>query len=236
MLLRRRRWDWVAYVDETFNQDAYWIGCVVVNVADIRVVQTRLDEVVEHWGDEWGFESRSELHGGDLWHGSGPFTELPPGVRRAIYDDALDALVAVQPMIFMRGVARKALSLHPHRLAWRYAIESVDEGMERLGGTALVVADELAEMERPLSSDIVEYIESTTGGYRARKIERVLPDLRFVPSHENRLLQAADLVAFLHQRRRNVQRERHTRSQSAREAHWATILPWIRVDRLWTPR
>jgi len=192
--------------------------------------------VVEAWAASCGISPTAELHGGDLWHGSGAFVGLIPGIRRAISDDALDALLAAEPLIILRGVARRNLTaVHPHRLAWRYAIENVDEKMERCDGTALVVADEHAEMESALRGDIVEYAQGTTGGWRPRTITRVLRGLRFLSSHEHRLLQAADLVAFLHQRRQTHPTEPHRRAHRAREQHWAKLLPQLVVARLWTP-
>jgi hypothetical protein len=228
-------WTWVAYVDETFNDAAYWICALLVHVDRIRSAQTALDDVVSRWGVEFEVDTRAELHGGDLWHGSGAFAGVPPRVRRGICDDALDALVAAEPRIILRGVARRQLRYaNPHRIAWRYTIETVDEEMTKVAGRALVVADE-HETEAALRGDIVEYVAGTTGGWKPRPITRVLPGLRFSNSNENRLLQAADLAAFLHQRRTNVPIESNARAQGARESQWRKLANWVVVDRLWTP-
>jgi hypothetical protein len=123
--------------------------------------------------------------------------------------------------------------LNPHRLAWRYAIESVDEvGGE---GPTLVVADHHAETEHALRGDIRLYIDYGTGGWKPRTIVNVLPGLKFVDSRANTLLQAADLVAFLHQRRFNIARENDSRSQNAREALWAKVAPFVAIKRIWEP-
>jgi hypothetical protein len=228
-------WEWVAYVDETFNADAYWICMVLVHVDDIREAQDSLDAVVRRWAEEFEVATDAELHGGDLWHGSGPYAGIAPGIRRALYDDALEVIRNANPRIVLRGVARRRLTVaDPHRIAWRYAVESVDEVMEGVDGRALLLADE-HQTERELRGDIVEYVQSTTGGWKPRTITRVLPNLRFFGSHENRLLQAADLVAFVHQRRKSVATETNARAQSAREGHWAKIAPHVVVERLWMP-
>jgi hypothetical protein len=228
-------WDWVAYTDETSNEDSYWICMVLVSISHIKAAQEGLSRVVSTWAGELGLRPEAELHGSDLWHRSGAFSDVVPGVRRAIYDNALTVLATAQPLIILRGVARRGLFLHPHRLAWRYAIERVDEEMERVGGTALVVADKHSETEAALRGDIVVYAESTTGGWRPRRITRVLRGLRFLDSTENRLLQAADLVAFLYQRRRQIPTEKHPRAHSAREAHWRRIEEHVVIARLWDP-
>jgi Protein of unknown function (DUF3800) len=227
-------WSWVAYIDESFDPKDYWICALLVHVEEVRRTQERLDEVVGAWA-HLGFGDDAELHGADLWHGTGPFHGIAPGVRRALYDDALEAIVAAQPRIVIRGVGRHGLTLHPHRLAWRYAIESVDEVMERENGTALVVADQHAETEGALRGDIAAYAQGTTGGWKPRTITRVLRNLRFLDSRANRLLQACDLVAFLHQRRHQIEHESNQRAHTAREAQWTKVQPNVVVERLWMP-
>jgi hypothetical protein len=71
------------------------------------------------WADEFAFARDAELHGSDLWHGSGDFAFVIPGVRRALYDDALDVLVEAQPLVVIRGVGREKLYLTPPSVALR---------------------------------------------------------------------------------------------------------------------
>jgi hypothetical protein len=229
-------WTWVAYIDETFNADSYWICAVLYHVDHVEAAKAALDGVVAKWAPELGLLPEAELHGSDLWHGSGAFVGVVPGIRRGIYDDALDALLAPGPRIILRGVSVRGLvSVHPHRLAWRYTVETIDELMDQVQGTALIVADEHAQMETALRNDIIDYANGTTGGWRPRTIRNVQRRLRFLGSHEHRLLQASDLVAYLHQRRKAIPCEAKPRAQTAREQHWEKVLPSIHVERLWTP-
>jgi hypothetical protein len=227
-------WKRVSYMDETHNAEAYWICGLVVHVDEIEAARDALLEVADRAASNWSLPARPELHGYDLFQNEGDFEGIPPRARVGIYADALDAIVAAKPRVVLRGVRRKKIKYsNPHRLAWRYAIESVDE----LKGDApiLVVADEHAETEEALRGDIRSYIEHNTGGWKPRAIENVLPELRFLDSKTNPLLQAADLVAYLHQRRFNFPVEANPYSQRAREMLWAKISPCVAVLNIWDP-
>jgi hypothetical protein len=192
---------------------------VVVEVGQIRSTQSALSHVAEEAAAAYDLPVTPELHSNALFHGEREFEGVAPRARVSVYAKALDALVAADPLVVIRGVRRPAIRfLNPHRLAWRYAIESIDEYGR--GGPILVVADEHAETEVALRGDIRTYIDYGTGGWKPRRIGNVLPELKFLDSRSNALLQGADLVAFIHQRRSNFATERDERSQRAREMLW----------------
>jgi hypothetical protein len=228
-------WKRVAYIDETHNADSYWICGVVVHIGKILEAKAALTEVAEEAAKAYELPAPCpELHGHDLFQGEGEFGEVSPRARIDVYAKALDALTAADPIIVLRGMLRPKIRLqNPHRLAWRYAVESVDE----VGGQGpiLVVADRHAETEHALRRDIRSYRSYGTGGWKQRTIVNVLPELRFIDSRANTLLQATDLVAFLHQRRFNVEREKDSRSQRALERLWATVAPFVAIQHIWKP-
>lgn len=98
----------------------------------------------------------------------------------------------------------------------------------------MIVADEHAATEHALRGDIQTYISGSTGGWTPRTITKVMPELKFLDSRDNALLQGADLVAFLHQRRFNVATESDDRSQKAREILWEKVAPYVAWN-IWDP-
>jgi hypothetical protein len=114
-------------------------------------------------------------------------SEATPSLVRRADADALDVLAGLEPVVVIRGVRRKKIRyLDPDRIAWRYAIESIDErGGE---GPILIVADEHAATEQALRGDIQTYISGSTGGWKPRSITNVLPELKFLDSRDNALL------------------------------------------------
>jgi hypothetical protein len=162
----------------------------------------------------------------------GLFKEKPPRACFRIYADALDAFVACDPIVVLRGVNRQKVRIvDPHRLAWRYAVEAIDEhGGE---GPILIAADRHEATGDALRDDI--RASGNTGGWKPRTLKKVLPDLVFLDSHTNPLLQASDLVAYLHRRRFNLDTERDPRQHNWRELLWSKVQPFVRVSHIWDP-
>lgn len=226
-------WDFVAYLDETHDARSYWLCGVVVSAEAIRPAQAALEKVAVEAAGRCGLADTPELHGYELFQREGAFKGAEPSTRIDIYSKALDALMLANPTIVLRGVETDRIRFqHPHRVAWRYALESIDE-LEAPGLT-LVVADRHEETEAALRVDTREYIESGTGGWKPRRLLGVKPEPRFFDSTENRLLQAADLVAYLHQRRINQSREADPRSHAAREWLWEKVASAVSVCKLWS--
>jgi hypothetical protein len=227
-------WRRVAYIDETHNEDSYWICGLVVDVGNVIPTQEALMAVATDAAAAYGLENVPELHGYDLFTREGAFERVPPRACISVYADAIDEIVAAEPSVVLRGVRRAKIRLqNPHRLAFRYAIESIDE--LRGDGPILIVADEHSETEQAIRRDVQSYVTYDTGGWKPRSLEKVLPELKFVDSRSNPLLQAADLIAYLHQRRFNIETEADGRSQAAREMLWAKVTPLVAVTRIWEP-
>jgi hypothetical protein len=112
-------------------------------------------------------------------------------------------------------------------------VERVDEYAEGIGQNALLIADEVDQQDS-YRRDLWRYQRSATWGYRSRQITRVVDTLHFAPSSSSRLVQAADLVAFL-ARRIATHTETDSRSKQAYAAMWARIAPKIWHQGCWWP-
>lgn len=62
-----------------------------------------------------------------------------------------------------------------------------------------MIADEINGANEHRRS-LWEYQRTPTGGYRSRVLTRIIDTLHFAPSTASRLVQAADLIAFLYGR------------------------------------
>ncbi|WP_431915639.1 DUF3800 domain-containing protein [Micromonospora wenchangensis] len=78
-------------------------------------------------------------------------------------------------------------------------LERVDGYAASKAEYALVIADEVPD-QAGHRADLDRYRVSGTGGYRSRRLTRIVDTLHFAPSHVSRLVQAADLVTYLFQR------------------------------------
>ncbi len=221
-------------MDETHDAGSYWLCGVVVETCRIRETQAALTAVSEKAARVFGFAEPPELHGYDLFSRMGLFKGKPPRACFRIYEDALDAFVTCEPIIVLRGVNRKKIRImDPHRLAWRYAVEAIDE--HGGDGPILIVADRHEATEDALRDDIRDYITGNTGGWKPRTLKKLLPDLVFMDSHTNPLLQASDLVAYLYRRRFNLDTETDSRQHNWREHLWSKVARFVRVSHIWDP-
>lgn len=233
----------LTYLDESYTKDRYFIAAVVVKQDHANGLTQALDTVVEDAMWDFGHVStRAELHGYDLVAGKGDWAGLAPLVRAriAVYNKALQALVDHDVRIIIRSVNIPGLTRrypnghdHPHSIVMAHLIERVDECAKQKGELALLIADEVNGQDG-YRRDLWEYQRSGTWGYRARKITCIVDTVHFAPSTSSRLVQAADLVAYL-ARRFETHVETDPRAKRANEAMWSRIEPCIWHRGCWWP-
>ena len=126
--------------------------------------------------------------------------------RIGVYDKAIQAIADHGVTVIIRSVDIPGLDRrypsghdHPHSVVLTHLIERIDEYAATVDDRALLIADEVSGQDG-YRRDLWLYQRSRTWGYRARKIKRVVDTIHFAPSSSSRLVQAADLVAFLARR------------------------------------
>jgi hypothetical protein len=235
----------LAYLDESYSPKwpAYWMGAVVCPEHVVDPLTRDLDEVVRVASDKHGLEldAYAELHGQPLFHGRKEWSGLSgkPRARIGVYHDALAAIASYDVRLVLRGVhtarlaARYAKPWHPHRAVLQFALEDIDCIAEECGELALVIADEIdTAMEHRRS--LWAYQRSSTAGHRARQLTRIVDTLHFAPSSASRLVQAADVVAFLHGRMHSGL-DQDGRAISANRELWSILSDRIYNAECWYP-
>jgi hypothetical protein len=232
----------LTYLDESYTKDFYLIAAVLVPDTRARGLALALDKVVAEAADDFSVGEEAELHAHDIFAGKHDWRKMAPMVRARIgvYDKALQAIAEHDVSIVIRSVNVARLSRrypeghdHPHSIVLTHLIERVDEYVAARDERTILIADEVAAQDG-YRRDLWHYQRRETWGYRARKIERVLDTIHFAPSSSSRLVQAADLVAFL-ARRRETHTETDERARKANEGLWARIQPSIRHIHCWYP-
>ncbi|MDG4807492.1 DUF3800 domain-containing protein [Micromonospora sp. WMMD1120] len=171
-------------------------------------LSTAIDEVVRNAAKTYRVSEEAELHGYDLFQGRSHWRELPPRARIAVYNAAMKTIGAHDVKLILRGVDRHGLvrryasSKPAHEVVLSHLLERVDGYAAQCEEFALVIAD---EVDNPAThrSDLRRYRVAGTGGYRSRRLTRIVDTLHFAPSHASRLVQAVDLVTFLYRRMAN---------------------------------
>ncbi|MGL4176805.1 MAG: DUF3800 domain-containing protein [Dermatophilaceae bacterium] len=234
----------LAYLDESYTKERYFIAAVLVPDASARPLTQALDGIVTQTSEDHPDLSRdAELHGYDIVAGKADWECLAPRVRVRIgvFDKALQALAAHDVRLVIRSVDIVGLDRrhpnghdHPHSIVMTHLVERIDEYAEKAGHNALLIADEVTDQDT-YRRDLGHYQRLSTWGYRSRQITHIVDTLHFAPSTASRLVQAADLVAYL-ARRIATHTETDPRAERANARLWSHVQPLIVHEGCWWPR
>ncbi|MFD9775034.1 DUF3800 domain-containing protein [[Kitasatospora] papulosa] len=233
----------LTYVDESHSRGIYFLGALMCPESEAIPLAEALDDVVEKaMDDHGGFRPETELHGYDIFQGKKDFAHLAskPRARIGIYAGALQAIADHDVKIILRGVNVTRLERRygpnhdePHSIVLTHLLERVDMLAERKDELALIIADECDGQEQ-YRNDLRVYRRAGTWGYRSRKITRVVDTMHFASSAASRLLQAADLVTFLHHRIQTGAGA-DPRAKRANEGLWSRVAPKVHHQGTWMP-
>ena len=229
----------LTYVDESYTRDRFYLAAVMCDGAAAAALTNALGDIAEKAAGIHGLEAASELHGYEIFHGTKTWTGVPPRQRIGIYDDVCKAVGEHATAVILRGVNLAGLRSRykdpasPHTIVLQHLLERVDAYATLVGKHALVIADEVEDPARH-RADLIHYRRFRTPGYRSRRITRIVDTVYFIQSHASRLVQAADMVAFLHHRR-CAGIESDARAARANDRLWARISPKVVHEHCWEP-
>jgi len=208
------------YIDESGNtgtrnddpqQPYHLIAALAVDATKIRQIENDMRMLgLKHFG-EISRNTDFEFHGYEIHKGTGRyFSKLKVEQRIAVMDDLLNLLKTHDIQIIYTKINKTTnkAKLHPHQLAFLFLIEQIEDFLIRENALGLLVADENRDIEQRLIDDLERFKTIDTGfGYRPTKIAHVVDSLHFVKSHNNHLIQLADIVAFILLRGQRVKEE-----------------------------
>ncbi|MGH7481794.1 MAG: DUF3800 domain-containing protein [Longimicrobiales bacterium] len=257
------------YIDESGNtgarldsadQPIHWLIALAVTPRGVRAIENEMAAIAHRWLGALSRSADFEFHGSEIFSGRGPHARFSPGQRVAIYDELLSLVMKYACSLFIRGIHKQNhrkradehgyVPDHPHRLAFMYLMEQLDEWLEgrqpgRLFETdeefGLVVADEQKEIDRELVKGFASWRGSgTEHGYRARQIRFLIDTVHYVPSEDSWLIQLTDCVAYIRNRSERVVRTRgfseasYTKSDKVVRRLWTEhCLPRVVNERVW---
>lgn len=231
----------MTYVDESYNRELYFIAALLCPDREAISLTRALDAVVARAAELHGIAPHTELHGHDIFQAKGPWEHLAkmPRVRIGVYNDAFQAIAGHDVKIIIRGVNSRRLRERyntaddPHSVVLGQLLERVDEYVARRDEHALVIADEVAQPGL-YRADLSLYQQRGLWGESSRRLTRIVDTLHFAPSAASRLVQAADLIAFLY-RRIETQTAPDERARRANNALWERVGPRVVSATCWTP-
>lgn len=217
----------LCYLDESFAGDLYTFVGVLVEAEAAAKLSTALDQLVRDTVVPLGLPARLELHGYDLFHGESQWESLKelPWIRSSLYLKAITLIVEADIMILRRSISKSRLRKRQEENAYpeKFSAETVclEQMLQRVQRYAeahdtycLVIADE-RDNYKINREEFARYQEfGTPGPYMQTKLSRILDTMHFAPSHHSRLLQAADLICYLFQRRYYIPEEGHPKVEA----------------------
>jgi hypothetical protein len=225
----------LAYIDESYTHDFYFIGAVVVDDTSAPGLDQALAAVAERARLAYlpGLRAPLELHAQPLFQGSKEWAPIKNQIRAliSVYEQAMQAIGQQNVDIFLRGLdckrhrARYKTPYPEHEVVLMHMLERLNEFGCRNGEQILVIADELNDPNRH-RQNLHGFRQAGTSGYRSSQLPNILDTLHFVPSEHSRLIQAADLVTFLHRRRQTI-RETNPKQEAAVERLWGYVQPRV---------
>ncbi|WP_298990858.1 DUF3800 domain-containing protein [uncultured Pseudokineococcus sp.] len=232
----------LCYVDESYTDAWYFIAAVCVPGDVVASLEAGLEDVVRSAQQKHSIPGDPlELHTHELVQGKGQWSVLAAQVRTriAIFQSALEVIAGHDVDLCVRGVdvrrqqARYSNPFHPHVVVLPHLLERVNSAAARRETSALVIADEVPGREDHRRS-LYNYRQYGTPGYRPSQLGRLVDTIHFAPSSASRLLQAADLVAYLY-RRHHTHAEPDVRAARAMSKAYATLEPRMSGCGTWRP-
>lgn len=201
----------LAYVDESFDQDLFHLGAIVIEPEVAHAITQELEALAREVRGSYGFLEVPEFHGYEMFHGEDSWLHMKGQVRArvGIYHDVVD-IIAREGVIFMvkcisaRALAAQYLRPYPReQVAWTYLLQDINERCWNHGELALVIADQVSEDETRRRELAQMRRVGTFASYRRTTLPNIIDTLHFAPSHHSRLIQAIDCALFIVQRRRS---------------------------------
>ena len=230
----------LAYIDESFTTDQFYLGVVVVDAESACKIETELDAIVAEYVATFDLDPDIELHGYHLFQGEDDWASVPTRARINIFTRATRTIGESGARVILRGmnVKRQRERYGPnawpaHEVVLGHTLERINTLAAARRDWALVLADEVHNDERH-RTNFRDSRRFGTPGYRSSTLPRLIDTIHFGPSHFSRLLQAADLVTFMHRRRCTVTKT-DPRAQRANDLIWAGIEPAIEHLGFWEP-
>ena len=228
----------LAYVDESYTDDFFFLGALVVDNSCVLSLGRALDEVVQQAArdhPEAKIKSDAELHGYALFHSREDWAPLRNKVRArvAVYDQALQAIGAHNARILLCGRDRRLTSesIPIYDVVLARLLQRLNYFATVVAEPVLVIADEVGKHDQHRRS-LRDSRGPDFSGHPARQLHNIIDTLHFAPSRHSRFLQAVDLVTFLHCRRIRSTANTDPRATKANDLLWGRVAPIVHESRI----
>lgn len=205
------------YVDASHDEQHFLYMGLLVDGTDARAISDSLDQLVREVSWDLGCPHTAELHAHPMAHQKGEWAHASlEGIadlwRRCF--ELLDERVEIIGRGTVMASFAKRYDGRPEVLEFKNLLERVNERLCARSEMGFVVADEDNQHRELIQHDVHHYRHHSTAGYRGQKFTQFVDTAHFVDSRLSRLIQLADLVAYMRRRRISVPREEDSRREA----------------------
>ncbi len=229
------------FIDESYGENDYYVGGIVVTDAQLDVLESRLVKVRAAAVSTFGLTDDVELHAHEIMHGQGEWACMLGQVHESVYlcRQVVRAVVDSGADIHLQGVdvarlkGRYRYPGTPYAVCLRHLLERVQDRCDKSGELSTVTADILDESDTAVRV-IAGYETRSTPGYRPTKLSSIVHPINYVDSRTSLGVQAADVVTYMLRRHLEVT-DAHPRALKAARSIYNTMRPSLRTCRKWEP-
>lgn len=192
----------ITYVDEAFETPRYRLAAMLLEPEQVNPLSQALHELGGDLEKKHGIRT-DELHAYEVFHGEGPWSDVPPRLRIWTFAKVLERVRDAGAQVVLVGLDRRTWKrrawppdAHIHLMGVLF--ERLDALCAGCDDHVVVVADE-HDATAKSSRDLVRDMQLRAAREHGQHL-RVIDTVHFVRSHESRPVQAADFLAFLFRR------------------------------------
>lgn len=223
----------LAYIDESYHDDCYWFGAVLVPEDRDAAMQREILAIPGRY-DHHGIKPDTEIHGYPLWNATDGWKPLErePRLRADAMRRTLRAIARAGADVIFVGINRDSPELHVLDVARANAVDELLECIEqhcstKLSERCLLIFDEETSTSKELFEVVhLHHRKSLVAGNDPRIFERPV----IAPSHATPGIQIADVAVYLRRREHQIPAERDSRAQDARDQLMKIIRSRILCD------
>lgn len=214
----------LVYIDETGSVGKGAKKQPLLTVAAALVPEDKVQPLREHLRqvarDHLGLVPADfELHGNEIWNGTGLWKGKTPDELIAVYEQAIAVLGDLEIDVSWASIDKAKLTKrhggaadgNAYLLALQFLLEKIDVAYS---ANKILIADEAKEHQLRAISMVADLQDWGGGEVPGRELRTVIDSMHFVSSHASPGVQMADLVAFALQRKWN-RWDSHPNAQAA---------------------
>lgn len=228
-----------AFIDESYTDERYYIGALLVSVDDIGELAQAL-HAASDYAAGFGVPIETEFHGHRIMTGRDGWEAVRGKARAAgmIYRRALQQIAQLRARLYIEGVdiarlnARYRYPDPPHLVALRHVLEDVNSAATMLGEEVIVICDNVTDSDAH-QRRFGQYQKAGTPGFRSSKLGRI-EQFMFADSASSPGLQAIDLAIYLH-RRIDAHATGSDKARALALSLWEELRPIVAKARRWDP-